>query len=294
MPLSLLITSYLEPHTIGRAIEACLAQLTPDDELLVICPDPETTAVVLSYQQRDTRVKHIPDQRRGKPAALNLGLSHAKHDLVVLTDGDVYIHPHALAQLLTHFQDETVGAVTGRPISDSPRDTLLGYWSHLLVDAAHHTRLQRDTYGAFLLCSGYLFAYRKSLMPVIPEDALAEDAVISHKIAEMGYRIRYAPLAEVYVKYPTTYADWLKQKVRSAGGYAQSYISQSPVQMRSAKLEIRDGTAFALRYPRNWRERAWTIALFMARAHLWALVYWRVRIKKRPLTELWQRVTTTK
>ena len=51
-------------------------------------------------------------------------------------------------------------------------------------------------------------AARRALILPIPEDALAEDAVISHRIAEQGYTIRYAPAAEVYVKYPTTYADW--------------------------------------------------------------------------------------
>ena len=66
-----------------------------------------------------------------------------------------------------------------------------------------------------------------------------------------GYRIRYAPEAQVFVKYPTTYRDWLRQKVRSAGGYAQDTIRKSPFSMRSARLEILDGTRLALAYPHN-------------------------------------------
>ena len=77
-----------------------------------------------------------------------------------------------------------------------------------------------------MLCSGYLFAFRRALIGDIPIDALAEDAVISHEIADAGYRIRYAPEAQVSVRYPTTYRDWLRQKVRSAGGYAQDYHPQ--------------------------------------------------------------------
>jgi cellulose synthase/poly-beta-1,6-N-acetylglucosamine synthase-like glycosyltransferase len=292
--VSVLITSYLEPLTVGRAIERVLVQVSSESEILVICPDPETIAVVLSYAQQDKRVKHIQDERQGKPAALNLGLAQAQHEIVVLTDGDVYVSENAMAELLQPFADVQAGAVTGRPISESPRETMLGFWSHLLVDAAHATRQQRHELGKFLLCSGYLFAYRRALFPVIPVDALAEDAVISHKIAEQGYKISYAPQALVFVKYPTTYADWLKQKVRSAGGYAQDYIAKSAVQMRSARLEIRDGTGFALRYGQNFREKLWTMCLFIARVHLWLLVYWNVRVRKRSLVSLWQRVTTTK
>lgn len=291
---SVLLTSYREPHTVGRAIAALLPQLPADAELLAIAPDEPTIAVIRAWTTRDGRVHHIQDQQQGKPAALNVGLAAARHDIVVLTDGDVEVQPDALMALLTPFDNPQVGAVSGRVVSVSPRGTLLGYWSHLLVDAAHETRQRRAAQGAFLLCTGYLFAYRRALVPVIPPDALAEDAVISHRIAEQGYRIAYAPQAVVHVKYPSTYRDWLLQKVRSAGGYAQPYITQSPVKMRSAWLEIREGTWFALTYGRTPREHLWTLLLFVARLHLWLLVYWRVRVRRLPLSTLWQRVSSTK
>ena len=55
----------------------------------------------------------------------------------MLSDGDVVIGEDALQPLLAPFADPGVGAVTGRPVSASPRDTMLGYWSHLLTDSAH-------------------------------------------------------------------------------------------------------------------------------------------------------------
>lgn len=293
--ISILITAYREPGTIGQALAAFLPQLPPDAEILVICPDEPTTAVVQQMAQQHPQVRHVPEpDRRGKPHALNLGLQAARGDIVVLSDGDVRVAGNALAPLLAPFTDPRVGAVTGRPCSLSPRRTRLGYWSHLLVAAAHHTRQRRDEAGDFLLCSGYLLAYRRQLLPQLPEDALAEDAVISHRIAEQGYRIRYVPAAEVWVKYPTTYADWRRQKVRSAGGYAQEHIRRSPFQMRSAGLEARQGFWFALKFAQTRREVWWTLQLFAARLHLWLMVWWQVRVRKRPLTDLWQRVESTK
>ncbi len=295
MMVSVILTAYREAATVGRAIEAFLPQLPPGSELLVVCPDAETTAVVHRLGQIHPFIRHIPEpDRRGKPAALNLGLQAAQGDIVIFSDGDVVIGEGALDALLAPFADENVGAVTGRPFSSSPRTTKLGYWSHLLVEAAHQTRQKRDSAGDFLLCSGYLFAARRALIPPIPEDALAEDAVISHRIAEQGFKIRYAPEAAVIVKYPTSYADWLRQKVRSAGGYAQNYVRNSPYSMRSAKLEAQQGTLLALKFARTPREFWWTLNLFTARLHLWALVFWQVRVKKRPLTTLWQRVESTK
>ena len=292
--ISVIITSYREAATIGRALDAFLAQLPPDAEVLVVCPDSETTAVVNEYGRRHLAVRHVADPGQGKPMALNCGLAVARGEIAVLSDGDVVVGEDALQPLLAPFADAAVGATTGRPVSASPRDTMLGYWSHLLTDSAHRVRLARDQAGQFLLCSGYLFAFRRALIGDIPVDALAEDAVISHELAQAGYRIRYVPEAQVFVKYPTTYRDWLRQKVRSAGGYAQDTIRKSPFSMRSARLEVVDGTRLALAYPRNLRELAWTLLLFAARLHLWLLVFWNVRVRHRPLKALWQRVETTK
>jgi cellulose synthase/poly-beta-1,6-N-acetylglucosamine synthase-like glycosyltransferase len=257
----------------------------------VICPDDETAQAASQFET----VQVLRDPGRGKPAALNLGLSHARGEIAVLTDGDVTVSPDALLPLLAPFANERVGAVSGRPVATSPRSTMLGYWSHLLTDAGAHTeRCKRDAAGQFFVCSGYLFAFRRRLIETIPEDALAEDAVISHLIGEQGYAIRYAPEARVFVKYPETYRDWLKQKVRSAGGYAQPYIAASPLQMRSFRHEALAGTGRALRYPRSLREFLWTLALFAARLHLWVLIFWRVRVRHIPLERLWQRVESTK
>ncbi len=288
--LSILITAYREAATVGRAIEALLPQAGAA-ELFVICPDEETAQAASPYPG----VTVLRDPGQGKPAALNLGLSRAHGAIVVMTDGDVTVGPDALGTLLAPFADPRVGAVSGRPRSTSPRGTLLGYWSHLLTDAgAHAERVKRDAAGQFFVCSGYLYAVRAGLVERIPEDALAEDAVVSHLIGQQGYAIRYAPQAEVFVKYPATYRDWLKQKVRSAGGYAQPVIARSPLRMRSFRHEVIAGSWRALRYARTVRELVWTLALFAARLHLWLLIFWRVRVRRQPLADLWQRVESTK
>ncbi len=292
--LSVLITAFREAATIGHAIEAFLSQLPDNAEILVICPDPETIAVVDDYAIRHPVVRHVADPQRGKPAALNVGLKMARGDIAVLSDGDVVVAEGALGLLLAPFEDPQVGAVSGHPVSISPRSTMLGYWSYVLTEGAHQIRLARDRAGRFLVCSGYLFAIRRALIEHVPEDALAEDAVISHFIARQGYRIRYAPHACVFVKYPSTYRDWLRQKIRSAGGYVQDYVRNSPVRMRSPWLEILHGARLALRYPRHPREFFWTLLLFAARLHLWLLVFINVRALRRPLPVLWQRVETTK
>jgi len=290
--VSILVTAFREPKTLSVALDALTSQAQDiDAEIIVICPDNATAQTAASYES----VTILRDPGLGKPKALNLGLQAARGMIIVMTDGDVSIEPGALSALLAPFSEPRTGAVSSRPVSINSRDTMLGYWSHLLTEAgAHVERLERDRLGEFFICSGYLYAIQSGLITDIPEYALAEDAVISHIIGAQGYQIRYAPDARVLVKYPTTYKDWLKQKVRSAGGYAQPIIANSSLRMRSFWHELLHGTLPALMYPRNFREFIWSLALFGARLHLWLLILWRVKLRRQPLHQLWQRVESTK
>jgi len=290
---SLIVTAYREAATLGRAIDALLEQpLSVPYELLVVCPvgDDETDAVAAEYP----RVRVLRDEGRGKPAALNLALQDARGEIVVLTDGDVWVASDAVSRLLAAFDDRRVGIATGRPVSASPRSTMLGYWSHLLVDAgAHRERQRRDARDEFLVCSGYLYALRRALYRPLPEDALAEDAVISGNVWDQGYLTRYVPEALVYVRYPATYQDWVAQKVRSTGGYVQPYAATA-TQMRSFRREALGGLVAALSYPRSFRELVWTLALFAARLHVWVCILVDVRLRRRSHREIWQRIESTK
>jgi len=292
--ITIVITTYREESTILRAVRAFLDQdLTQEWELLVVCPDDETAALIAPLAARDTRVRRLRDEGKGKPAALNVAWQAARGDLVILSDGDVYVAPGAVRALIAAFEDPRVGIVSGRPVSISPRDTMLGYWSHLLVDSAHQLRTSRAAQGDFFECSGYLYAFRRGLAGPIPEDSLAEDGLISHRVWQQGFRTAYAPAAEAYVKYPTSYRDWLSQKVRSVGGYAQGYLPSSRG-MRSFRAEAVHGTWHALSFARSPEELFWTLLLFAARVHLWLRVAWDVRWRKKPLAQLWRRVDSTK
>src|SRR3989344_2846897 len=150
--ISILITSYKESRTIGKAIEAFNNQKIKENyEILVASPDFETGTVVMKYASMFPNIRWIQDKRKGKPAAINLLLKEAKGDILFLSDGDVYVSDNSVNDLLEHFKDPKVGIVSGRPVSLSPKNTMLGYWSHLLTnEAAHATRIERTQKGEFI------------------------------------------------------------------------------------------------------------------------------------------------
>lgn len=293
--ISIIITAFKEPKTIGKAIESFLPQISKKDEILIAAPDEETKKEILRYSKRYKQVKYIKDPGKGKPTALNILFKKAKGDILILSDGDVFVGKDAVKELIKPFTNPEIGAISGRPMSMNPRSKMLGYWSHLLTDiGAHQTRLEKIKKDQFIVCSGYLYAIRRGIIDKIPEDALSDDAVISHLIWSRGYKISYAPLARVYVKYPSTFQDWIKQKKRSAGGYLQirHYVKNTPM-MRSFGKEAM-GFFRIWGYPRNISEFLWTALLSFARLYLWLLIFLDIKLKKKSFKQVWVRVESTK
>jgi len=290
--LSAIITSCKEPKTIGKAIDCIAGQISSKDEVIVIAPDLETLKEASKLKTKYRNLRLIQDAGKGKPAALNLAVSKAKGDILVLTDGDVYVGENSLIHLLKPFSDKRVGAVSGNPVSLNPRSNKFGFWAYVLTQIANERRIYALNHNLRFFCSGYLFAIRKNLFPNLPENLLSEDGYISHMVYQAGYKIFYSPESKVYVKYPDNFSDWIKQKKRSAGGYNQ--IKQIlGKELRSLKTES-FGAFKLLKYVSNLKEFFWLISLFSARLYLWFVIYKDINIKKKSHNEIWQRVESTK
>jgi len=255
-------------------------------EIIIVGPDEQTKAVVQKFYSRYSFIKYIQDRGEGKPAALNLAIKKAKGDIIISTDGDVMVSSQAIKELLLPFENPKVGAVSGCPISTNLKSLILGYWASFLTNAAHQMRTKKKIWP----CSGYLYAFRK-IISDIPNNAFSEDGLITQMIREKGYLIKYAPKAKVYIKYPSNFKDWLKQKTRSAGGYVQIRETKK---MRNIIQEIRDGIVLFFSYPKSIKEFFWTILLYKARICLWLIIFWKIKIRKEKFHAIWKRIESTK
>ena len=163
--ISIIITAYKEHKTIGKAIQSMLNNKLKDFEILVVAPDKGTLDVAKKYSKKDKRVKTLTDPGEGKPFALNLAVKKAKGDILVLTDGDVYVSNDALHYLLQPFERKNIGACSGNPISLDSKKTMLGFWAYALSSVANDRRIKASQMKKRFFCSGYLFAIRKKLFP---------------------------------------------------------------------------------------------------------------------------------
>ena len=172
---------------------------------------------------------------------------------------------------------------------------MLGYWSHLLADVgAHRIRKQLHDQNKFLECTGYLFAFRNGFVKEIPLD-VAEDSIIPFYFYKKGYRIAYAEDAIVYVKNPTTFKDWLKQRKRTAGAHEKltNYEPNLP-KVKSFTNEVIKGGLIVWSYPNNVKEFFWTGTLMFARLYMWFNLFYDSKFRKKKYKDGWDRVEITK
>jgi cellulose synthase/poly-beta-1,6-N-acetylglucosamine synthase-like glycosyltransferase len=295
--IDVVITSFKEPKTIGKAIEAFLDQdIDQRYQITISAPDDETLNVARQYSKKDKRVKLFRDPGKGKMFALHLLFKKLKGEILVFSDGDVFVKKDSLKHLINPFNNPKVGVVTGRPVSLDSKKKMLGYWSHLLCDAgAHEARLRRFKKGQYFECSGYLWAFRNGIVDGFPMD-LPEDASVPLMFSQKGYRIIYTPNAEVYVSYPKNFRDFIDQKKRTTKAHVQMSkhfdFSKLP-KTKSFKNEALESYR-AFSYPENPMEMIWTLLLFPAKLYVWLLVYYHVKVAKKLHEDGWKATKSTK
>jgi len=291
--ISIIITSFKEPHTIGKAIESFLNQdIKENYELIVSAPDKETQEIVKKFSKKNKQVKLFKDPGKGKSFALNLLLPKIKGRILILTDGDVYVSKNSINEILKVFKNKNVGCVSGRPVSIEDKKKMLGYWSHMLCDSAHKLRLKRNRDDLFLECSGYFWAFKNKIIRKFPID-VAEDSIVPAMFWIKGYKIKYAPKAEVYIGYPKNLIDYIKQKKRTIKSHEKikKYVKKIP-RMKTFTNEL-VGTIWVLFYASSLKEIFYSLFAIPIRAYLWILAYIHYFFNKE-YQDAWERVESTK
>jgi len=290
--ITLLITAFKEPKTIVKAVESAFNQKTSREyEIIVSAPDNETLDAIKKYKN----LKIFKDPGKGKSYALNLIFQKLKTDILILTDGDVFISDNIVENFANLFLDPEIGCATGRPVPVEGKEKMFGYWANFLFDSAHKIRKEAFKQKRFIECSGYLFAFRKKLINKIPLDA-AEDTIIPYLFWQKGYQIGYSENSRVYVKNVRHFKDWINQKTRTSKAHEtlHKYVDiKTTPRVKTFKTETK-GFFSLFGYPENLRQFWWSFLLGLSRFYMWIKVFYETKLNKKHYQDAWKRVESTK
>jgi cellulose synthase/poly-beta-1,6-N-acetylglucosamine synthase-like glycosyltransferase len=190
--ISVLIAAYNEEKNIAKKLEQTLALDYPANkcEVLVLSDGSTdgTDEIVRSFGDPRVRLLRM-GKRRGKTHAQNEGSKLAKGEILIFSDATTVYHPQALRYLACNYQDNKVGAVTGRnqyfdPGQQSPTGLgTVAFWNYENVIKTMQSRI-RTLSG----CVGCIYSVRKCAYTELADDVIS-DLVQPLWVIQKGYRV---------------------------------------------------------------------------------------------------------
>jgi cellulose synthase/poly-beta-1,6-N-acetylglucosamine synthase-like glycosyltransferase/peptidoglycan/xylan/chitin deacetylase (PgdA/CDA1 family) len=224
-PVSVVVPAYNEELGIGGTASSLAASDHPDLDIVVVDDGStdRTSDTVRALGLANVRV--IRQANAGKPAALNTGIAAARHDVLVLVDGDTVFEPDALRALVAPFADPSVGAVSGNTKVGN-RKGLLGRWQHIeYVIGFNLDRRMFDLLRCMPTVPGGIGAFRRRTLDGVggvSSDTLAEDTDLTMAICRAGWRVVFAPEARAWTEAPAGLGQLWRQRYRWCYGTMQA------------------------------------------------------------------------
>ena len=216
--LSITVPAYNEEHAIAATIERVLDLDYPADrrQILVVsdASSDRTDEIVRGFASRGVELLRLPS-RAGKSAAENAARTHLRGEIVVNTDASVRLDRTSLKPLIAAFDDPTVGAASGRDVSESSVRSDGNAGESGYVGYEMWVRDLETRVGGIVGASGCFYATRLPLHLEAVPDALSRDFAAPLIAREHGLRTVSVPQAICYVPRQASVQREYRRKVRT-------------------------------------------------------------------------------
>lgn len=191
---SVVIRSYNEEKNIGRLLEG-LQQQTINNVDIILVDSGSTDATVAIAENYPVQVIHISPQEFTFGRSLNLGIRHARSEIIVIASAHIYpVYPDWLERMLAPFQDPKValsyGKQRGAPHTLFSEQQVLARW---FPD-------KPINHQSYPFCNNANAAIRRTLWQERPYDenlSGLEDLDWARWVMDQGYTLSYVPEAEI-------------------------------------------------------------------------------------------------
>lgn len=226
-PVSVIIAAYNEEKVIERTIDSILQNGYPAMEIIVVDDgSKDKTLEVLRGRFGENPLVHILTQPNGgKSAALNNGIAHAAHEILIAVDADTLFRAGTIQKLARHFVNPKIGAVSGNARVGNRQKWIARFQSIEYIYGFNLDRRALDFLNAITVVPGAVGAWRKQLVldcGGFLHDTLAEDTDLTLAIRRLGYVIRYEQDAIAYTEAPEDTNSLVKQRFRWVFGTLQA------------------------------------------------------------------------
>jgi cellulose synthase/poly-beta-1,6-N-acetylglucosamine synthase-like glycosyltransferase len=231
--ISILIATKNERLLLERTLKSIVKSDYPKENIQLIIITSGSTDDTVDYcnnfrsENQSVDIQVLSDKllKKGKPSALNYGLKHVKHEIVVLYDSGCILEKDTLKNLIGPFQNDKINAVIGPVLVENwktnklTRGILLDY---AIISGGGITFETKNRLGASAYAFGRNFAVSTKYLTKyggFNEDSMTEDLYLSVLLNLDDVLIHFSPKAKVYEYVPTTWDILVKQRTRWMAGY---------------------------------------------------------------------------
>lgn len=229
--VTLLIPAYNEEAVVADKMLNTKQIEYPGEKLNVVWVTDGSTDSTNEKLSSYSDVKVFFDSKRsGKTAAINRVVPLIDTSLIIFTDANTMLNKESVYEIVRAFDNEKVGCVAGekRILLKGKESASSGgegiYWRYESFLKSLDSRLY-SAVGA----AGELFAIRRNLYETIEKDSLLDDFVLSMRITQKGYKIKYCKSAYAIEEGSLNMEEEKKRKIRIAAGGLQSVIRLYPL-----------------------------------------------------------------
>ena len=221
--VAVLMSVYNEEAVIQAKVKNLLETNYPPDQLefLLGLDAPVDSTRELLKENPSSRLRVFSfETRRGKLAVLRDLAGRTSAEILVFTDANTMLQNNCIRNLVRHFADPRVGAVSGEEIrvvtpgTDPGAESL--YWRYESTLKIMESRLDCSLGG-----NGAALAVRRSLFHP-RKQSIVEDFQIPMEIRFRGYRVVYDPEAAGREDLPPTLSAQFERRARISAGSFQT------------------------------------------------------------------------
>ena len=196
-PVSIIISCYNEEDFIRDKINSLIddAEWIQGSELIIFSggSTDKTHEILNEFAQNDRLVVLISTERLSKIEGVNRAVAIAKNEFLVFSDCRQPIKKGSIKNLIHNFNDPQVGTVAA-----SLLDTKHGNRPSFFRSLFNFISLKESRYSSCLNVYGALYAQRKTVFRLIPNDLLFDDLFVVVSTLSQGKRLIQDKEAIIY------------------------------------------------------------------------------------------------
>lgn len=211
--VSIIIPAYNAQDTLQLCLDSIMSVDYPDElrEIILVNNNSNDSTEDIARRYPITIVNE--NIMQSSYAARNLGIQHAKGDILIFTDTDCIVTPQWIKNLLTSHNNPEIGCFAGNIKSFQPKTVAECFAAK---DEENHNQERSLKTGYLPAANTANVAYRKELFQKIGlfnrDLKSGGDAELTWRLARYGnYKIIYVPEAIVYHKHRTSITDLYRQ-----------------------------------------------------------------------------------